>query len=95
MDRLEIFKAIDDERRYQDQKWGREFDDLNTPNDWVAYIAKYLGNAVTLPWNGDAFRKALTKVAALCVAALERYKYADRHYDTGDVRPSGLRPGLE
>lgn len=81
MNRQEIFQAIEAERNYQNGKWGADFDNKNTPNDWVAYIAKYLGNAVTLPWNKAAFRTAILKVATLCVAVLEREEYAPRHYD--------------
>lgn len=88
MDRLEIFNLVDAERRYQDQKFGREFDDLNTPNDWIAYIASYLGRAYSLRWDRNTFRTALVKVAALCFAALERESYADRHFDKGPIRPS-------
>lgn len=80
--RESIFVAISAERDYQDSKWGSAFDDKNTPNDWVAYIASYLGRAVTIPWNANIFREGLLKVAALCVAALERGdEFAPRHYD--------------
>lgn len=81
MDRQEIFKLVDAEREYQNKKWGTTFDDKNTPNDWVAYVAIYLGKAVTLPWNRDAFRTAILKVVTLGVAILERENYATRHYD--------------
>ena len=80
MDRTQVYALIDAERAYQ-SKWPTDFDDANTPNDWVAYIAKYLGQSVTLPWNKDTFRKAMVKVAALAVAVLEREEYSPRHYD--------------
>lgn len=80
MKQSDVFDAITAEREYQ-KKWGNEFDDKNTPNDWVAYIAAYLGKAVTLPWNREQFRIAILKVAALAVAILERSEYAPRHYD--------------
>lgn len=81
MDRATIFQKIEVEREYQDQKWGRDFDNLNTPNDWVAYLTLYVGKAVTLPWDINAFRTAVLKVAAICVAILERNQYTKRHYD--------------
>lgn len=81
MERANIYRAITEEREYQEEKWGDKFDRLNTPNDWVAYLTKYVGNAVTLPWDINAFRKAVLKVAAICVAILEREQYAPRHYD--------------
>lgn len=84
MTRTEIFQAIDEERAYQ-AKWGTAFDIANTPNDWIAYIVKYAGQAVTLPWNYATWRKQLIKVAALVVAALEQPDYAPRHYDAPNV----------
>lgn len=77
----EILEQIRIERTYQNTKWGTEFDKKNTPNDWMAYIASYLGKALTYPFNRFTFSKALIKVAALCVAALEQDSYAKRHYD--------------
>lgn len=81
MTRAEIFDAIEKERAYQDEKWGRDFDDKNTANDWVSYVAIYLGKAVTMPFNREAFHSALLKAATLCVAALERDAFPPRHYD--------------
>lgn len=81
MTQEKVFELIRIERRYQDGLWGKDFDDKNTPNDWVAYIAHYLGKAVLFPFNKDKFRNALIKVAALAVAILEREDYASRHYD--------------
>lgn len=80
--REHIFVDINGEREYQIAKWGNEFDAKNTPNDWVAYISKYLGQTVTMPFNEDVFRTQMLKVAALAVAALEQETYAPRHYDT-------------
>ena len=84
MIRSEIFDYIDAERDYQDRKWGHNFDAKNTPNDWVAYITKYAGQAVTLPYDAEQFRTQLLKVATLCTAALEQADYAPRHYDVGE-----------
>ncbi len=82
MKQRQIFDAIVLERQHQDEKWGREFDDKNTPNDWVAYLTLYVGKAVTMPWDRAHFRNAVLKVAAICFAILEREDYAPRHYDT-------------
>jgi hypothetical protein len=89
MDRQEIYCQIEEERAYQIEKFGHAFDDKNTINDWIAYVVKYLGNAATTAgtFAGDPvtdqplFRKAILKVATLCVAILERDTYAKRHYD--------------
>lgn len=82
-----ILSEIKAEREYQQGKWGDEFDSKNTPNDWVAYVAIYLGRAVTLPWNKEVFRTSLVKVATLCVAAIEwcdrtNGNMPKRHYDS-------------
>ena len=82
VNRSEIFEAINSEREYQNQRWGNSFDEKNTPNDWVAYIAKYLGQSVTMPYSDPTFRQQMLKVASLAVAALEQETYAPRHYDT-------------
>ena len=35
-----IIAEITNERNYQKRKWGNEFDDKNTVNDWVTYITQ-------------------------------------------------------
>ena len=85
-----ILLEIEGERLYQNARWGAEFDRLNTPNDWVAYLTSYVGKAVTLPWNRAEFRKRIIQVAALCFAILEREDYAPRHYDP---KPAQLTVG--
>lgn len=82
MTRQEVFEAIETERAYQVGKWGSEFDSKNTPNDWVTYITKYLGQSVTMPFDSERFRTQILKVATLAVAALEQNSYAPRHYDS-------------
>lgn len=81
----EILNLIEQERKYQDGKWGTTFDDKNTANDWVAYISNYLGKSVTLPWDEEIFHCNMVKVAALAVAALESLDRNNgmppRHYD--------------
>ena len=84
MTRQDVFEKIEAERAYQDVKWGTAFDSRNTPNDWVAYISKYLGQAVTMPFDPGAFRTQLLKVATLATAALEQESYAPRHYDNSE-----------
>jgi len=81
MTREDVLHHISCERDRQEQLWGSAFDEKNTSNDWIAYITRYAGNAVTMSFDELVFREALIKVAALCVAALERETYAARHYD--------------
>ncbi len=88
--RTAIFNEIDIERMRQDGKWGHEFDDKNTPNDWVTFVTRYLSRAaddtVTQPAHVEKFyRLNILKAAAVCVAALEAYDRAQgtvkRHYE--------------
>ena len=84
MKRQQIFELVEKERAYQQEKWGDRFDALSTPNDWVAYISKYLGQTVTMPWNREIFRTQILKVMTLCCAVLEQESYAVRHYDQSE-----------
>jgi hypothetical protein len=73
-----VLAEVAQERAYQDKKWGHQVDDTkNTPWMWVSYISAYsckwmvgsfapLGTPTT-----DAFRTAMIKTAAICVAAVE------------------------
>lgn len=80
-----ILKEIKEERSYQDSKWGTEFDDRNTANDWTTYITQYASNAAFAK-NLDEWRVQMLKTAALAVAALEAFDrnqglLPKRHYD--------------
>ncbi|MGN6819313.1 MAG: hypothetical protein ACTHJR_11655 [Sphingomonas sp.] len=73
-----VYDEIRAEREYQDDKWGVEIDDTkNTPWMWAAYIGQYAtswmrGTFLPLqPDVTDAFRKAMVKVAAIAVAAIQ------------------------
>lgn len=73
MTRKEIYDEIEKERAYQDGKWGVELDKGHDQYHWVAFITQQAAKA--LQWgscNRAAFRKAMLKVAAVAVAALER-----------------------
>jgi hypothetical protein len=81
--------AVLQERQRAQEKWGNDFDDKSTINDWVAYITVYLGEAVSYK-NEDPEKipDSLVKIAGLAVAALETYwrnndSMAPRHYDDG------------
>jgi hypothetical protein len=82
---LNALTEVESEKLYQ-AKWGDDFDSKNTPNDWVSYIVKYLGQSVTLPWDAKQFRTQLIKTATLCLSAVEwcdktNGNMAKRHYD--------------
>ena len=83
--RKKIFGEINEERDYQDTRWGTEFDNKNTINDWMTYISMYGGYATEINRTKVDQRKYMLKVASLAVAALERFDendgFAPRHYD--------------
>lgn len=84
-DRDGIYAAIDAERDYQDDRWGDEFDDKNTSNDWATYICRYATNAAGFDVTTAQFREQMVKVAALAVASIEATDrnggLPPRHYD--------------
>lgn len=91
MAREDILADINDERVYQDDKWGTEFDDKNTVNDFAIYICRYASNAAFVEEAVKASavaaqRNQLIKVAALAVAAIETIdrngQLENRHYDS-------------
>ncbi len=80
-----ILNEIRKEREHQDQKFGTEFYDRNTINDWNAYLTIHLANAVKMGTSKEEQRRQLMKVATLGVAALQAFDRNDgfppRHYD--------------
>lgn len=87
--REDIVHAILKEREYQESKWGSDFDDKNTINDWVTYICHYASKAgMEEDLSGSADTRMLVKAATLCFAALEadarNNGFPARHYD-GDT----------
>ena len=82
-----ILRDVVTERQHQVAKWGIEFDDKNTINDWVSYITSYAGQAA-FEDNAAVRRHKLIQVAALAVAAVEAFdrnlSFPNRHYD-GDA----------
>lgn len=66
------FSVIRDERSYQDRKWGGpQHDAGHNPSDWTGYITVYLAKYVHWDATPEERKEAITKVAALAVAALE------------------------
>lgn len=80
-----FFRDVIAEREYQDEKWGNEFDDKNTINDWATYINNYTSHFTAMNATPKEKERALIKIAALTVAAFEsayRNKgFPKRHYD--------------
>jgi hypothetical protein len=76
-DRINILDRIDGEREYQIQRWGTADEEINMPNDFVAYMAHYSTkwfNGQFAPYNLETlvrFNEAMVKTAAIAVAAAE------------------------
>lgn len=69
-----VLDLVMDERQYQINKWGNEFDDKNTPYNWMGYITHYASRNLAGDPNGvdlAKFRTDMIKVAAMAVAAVE------------------------
>ena len=88
--RCKVLAEVDYERQRQQELWGNDFDDLNTTNDWVAYICRYAAEGGYAGRKGEytvaRFRSFLVRAAALCCAAIETIdrnggKLIHRHYD--------------
>lgn len=89
------FRRIIAERAYQIERgaekhrgeggWSLDFDDLNTPNDWAAYIGMMTARATEFDVTPQDFRAAMTKVATLAVSAITASERTGslpaRHYD--------------
>lgn len=80
-----VVKMVLKEHCYSCDKWGTDFDDHNTINDWVAYITNYVSESTNIKYDIKAQRVGLIKAANLCISALvasyRNGKFADRHYD--------------
>lgn len=78
-DRQEIFDMIEEERRYQDEKWGDEYDDGEWAiNDWIEFIRRQIKQAHADTGNTPAAMCHIRKIAALAVACMEYYDTPSR-----------------
>ena len=77
--RRDALDAVIREREHQEKRWDNNHDAAHSPDEWVVILARYLGKAAaeTPAYNGEAFqdterfKKRLTQIAAISVAALE------------------------
>lgn len=81
----DLLLALDKEHCYSCSKWGHDFDDQNTINDWVAFVNQYLALATPIMATDNQIKAGFTKAMNLCLnalAALKRNgKFPGRHYD--------------
>lgn len=79
-------KALREESNHSAKKWGEDFDEQNTLNDWTAYAQVYVGRAVDMGNinNRSTQYKALIKAANILLTAATRVRrraLRARHYD--------------
>ncbi len=75
MNRVEIFTNIEQEREKQDLEWGGAIhDDEHSLEDWIDFIDAQINRAEECDsTNLLCVRERLIKVAALSIAAFERF----------------------
>ncbi len=96
------YNALKREQSYAHEKWGDEFDDRNTLNDWVTYSTMYATDAARMDRQDDQDwqYRMLIKSAGLLMAAATRVRerrLTARHYDvdkTLNPKPSGHGDGM-
>ena len=79
---------INAELEYAAEKWGTDFDDKNTLNDWISYAGMYSTDAARMGNDEDKQYAMLIKAAGLLVNAAERVRtgrVAPRHYEGDNV----------
>jgi hypothetical protein len=75
MERSQVYMAIDQERVYQDAKWG-DLDSRNSLGDFLIYLGHRLDaarNHYHGPGNEHESLKYVQQVAAVAVAVLEKF----------------------
>lgn len=82
MQRMEIYRAIDEVRKRQSiQHGGHNHDRTHTINDWIVYTNRQLAKASRTaedPQLTTSTRHALIEAAAVIVAALESWRTPER-----------------
>jgi len=84
--------AIEGELDYAAEKWGTDFDDKNTLNDWVTYATLYGTDAAKMGNGQDVQYSFLIKAAGLLIIAANRVRrgeVAPRHYEGEPSRGHG------
>lgn len=72
--RTQVYEILDEEREYQDKKWGgKEHDEAHSVSDWLIFIRKHLNQAENAIYNSDAksAMDAVRKITGIGVAAME------------------------
>ena len=86
MKREDVYKLIDGERDYQNERWKNIKDEKWSPTDWCVFIRQYLEKAEVAMLGASTIEIArnnqmanIRKIAALAVAAMEYNDTPDRY----------------
>ena len=82
MERSEVYKIIDQERKYQDSKWTPDEHGNHEVEAYMLYMHSYLQEAMSNISRTNGTREArdiLRKVVALGVACFEKHGVPDRY----------------
>ena len=83
MNRNDVYKLIDGERDYQEERWNSKVTDTghnHSPEDWVMYMYDYIQEAMHLlsreasPVSRPKAMEIVRKVTAFGVAAMEQHE---------------------
>jgi len=81
MERSDIYRILDSEREYQDQKWVNDVHRKHEVECWILYMQHYLDEArkeATLNDDAKVSLASLRKVVALGVACFEVHGVPER-----------------
>jgi hypothetical protein len=74
LERKEVYEIVDEERDYQDEKWGgTSHDNTHSVSDWLIFMRIYLTEAENALYQSSAedAMDAVRKITAMGVAAME------------------------
>ena len=84
-----LIEQIELEMDRANNMWGKDFDDKNTLNDWIAFINYYLSKAVAMGISKEDREKYMRKACGLAINTFIRVRtnsLAPRHYEN-QTRP--------
>lgn len=75
--RHQVYRLIDDERDYQDSRWGTTHDSEHSPTEWLLFLQRYITLAIAIEGASKADNAAeqmgaIRKITAIGVAAMEQ-----------------------
>ncbi len=80
MQREQVYKALDSERDYQDQRWGEtQCGGKHSPTEYLVYMQDYINEAMHLvsrvedPKGSEEAMNIIRKVTAMGVACAEQH----------------------